>query len=145
GSLALTPGEFRRVAITLAPPRAPASRAGRYTLLVRVASQQRPEQLVEAKLALTVSAFSQFRSELGAPSVPAGQPVRVQVQNQGNTQEAYTVSFEDPDAQLAFVPPATSFSVPEGNTGAVDFVPGLRRQRLLGGRLVHPYNVRVAG
>jgi serine/threonine protein kinase len=145
GSLALSPGEFRRVTITLAPPRAPASRAGRYTLLVRVASQQRPEQLVEAKLALTVSAFSQFRSELGAASVPAGEPVRVQVQNQGNTQEAYTVSFEDPDAQLAFVPPAASFSVPEGKAGAVDFVPGLRRQRLLGGRLVHPYNVRVAG
>ena len=144
-SLALSPGEFRRATIILAPPRAPASRAGRYTLLVRVASQQRPEQLVDAKLALTVSAFSQFRSELSAGSGAAGEPVRMQVTNQGNTQEAYTVAFDDPDGQLAFVPPEASFSVPEGKTGAVDFVPGLRRQRLLGGRLVHPYNVRVAG
>ncbi|MEP7359440.1 MAG: NEW3 domain-containing protein, partial [Anaerolineales bacterium] len=144
-SVALSPGEFRRVTLTLAPPRAPASRAGRYTLLVRAASQERPEQLVEAKLALTVSAFSQFRSELSAASIPAGEPVRVQVHNQGNTQEAFNVTFDDPDGQLAFTPPAANFSVPEGKVGAVDYVPGLRRQRLLGGRQVHPYGVRVAG
>jgi Tol biopolymer transport system component/serine/threonine protein kinase len=144
-SVALSPGDFRRVTVTIAPPRSPASRAGRYTLLVRAASQQRPEQLVEAKLALTVSAFSQFRTELSAATVNAGEPVRVQVHNQGNTQEAYTVAFEEPEGQLAFVPPAATFSVPEGKAGAADFVPGPRRQRLLGGRQVHPYGVRIAG
>ena len=63
-SLPLAAGESRRVTVTLDPPRAPDSRAGRYSLVVRVARQSAPDQVVEAKLALTVAAFAESQSEL---------------------------------------------------------------------------------
>jgi Tol biopolymer transport system component/serine/threonine protein kinase len=143
-SLPLASGESRRVTVTVAPPRAPDSRAGRYTLVVRVARQTAPDQAVEAKLALTVAAFSQSQSELNASTVPAGVPARLLVHNQGNTSEAFAVSFDDPEGKLVFDPPDMKFSVPEGQVGAAVFIVQRRGTRLVGDERVYPFGLRVA-
>jgi Tol biopolymer transport system component/serine/threonine protein kinase len=143
-SIPLAPGESRRVTVIIAPPRSPASRAGRYNLVLRAASQSRPDEAVEAKMALTVPAFSQFQCELGATTVQAGEPVRLLVHNQGNTPEAYVVNFDDPDGKVEFDPPNMTFSVAEGQVGAADFIVRRRGTRLVGGRRVYPFGLRVA-
>jgi Tol biopolymer transport system component/serine/threonine protein kinase len=143
-SIPLAPGDSRRVTVTIAPPRSPTSRAGHYTLTMRVASQTQPEQLVDAKLTLTIAAFSQFQTELSSASVQAGQPARLLVHNQGNTPEAYVVNFDDPDARLAFDPPYINLSVPEGQVGAADFTARRRQTRLLGDHRIYPYGLRIA-
>ena len=144
-SIPLAPGDSRRVTVTVAPPRSPASRAGRYQLLFRVARQAAPDQAVEAKLAVTVASFSQVQCELNAATAEAGAPVRLLVHNQGNTPEAFVVTFDDPDGKLAFDPPDMNFSVPEGQVGAADFIVRRRGLRLFGDRRVYPFGVRVTG
>jgi Tol biopolymer transport system component/serine/threonine protein kinase len=143
-SIPLAPGESRRVTIIIAPPRSPASRAGRYNLVLRAASQSRPDQAVEAKMALTVPAFSQFQTELSSDTVEAGAPVRLLVHNQGNTPEAYVVNFDDPEGKLQFDPPDMNFSVAEGQVGAADFIVRRRGIRPFGDRRVYPFGLRVA-
>ncbi|MCC6190851.1 MAG: FHA domain-containing protein [Anaerolineales bacterium] len=143
-SLQLSPGEYRRLRITLEPPRAPQSRAGRDAVVVRVASQSQPDQAVEAKIAVTVPAFNQFRSELSAPGAGSKGPMRVTIHNQGNTPEAYRVALEDPEGSLAFDPPGFSLPVPAGHIGTADFYAGPRNTRLIGGRRTHRFTVRVA-
>jgi len=144
-SIPLAPGDWRRVTVTVAPPRSPASRAGRYQLLFRVARQAAPDQVVEAKLAVTVASFSQVQSEINASSVESGAPVRLLVHNQGNTPEAFAVTYDDPEAKLAFDPPAMNFSVPEGQVGAADFIVRRRGARFFGDRRVYPFGLRIAG
>ncbi len=142
-SIPLGPGESRRVTVTIAPPRSPASRAGRYSLVVRAAKQSQPDQAVEAKLALTVAAFAQFESEISAATVEAGQPARLQVHNQGNTPESYTVTFDDPSTRVMFDPPDMVFSVPEGQMAAADFIVRRRGTRLVGDGRTYPFGLRV--
>ena len=143
-SVPLAPGEYRRVTVTIVPPRSPASRAGHYTLSLRVVSQNQPDQVVEAKVGLAVSAYTEFTSQLSAASVPVGEPLRLTVQNQGNSQESYAISFEDPVGPLVFNPPASNFSLPEGQASAFDFTVRLANTRLIGGERAHPYSARVA-
>ena len=143
-SIPLAPGDSRRVTVTIAPPRAPTSRAGHYTLAIRVASQIQPDQIVDAKVTLTVSAYSQFQTELSSATIPAGEPVRLLAHNQGNTPEAYVVNFDDPDGRLLFTPPYVNFSVPEGQVGAADFTVARRQLRLVGSDRVYPFGLSIA-
>ncbi len=140
----LAPGDSQRVTVTLAPPRSPASRAGHYNLAARVASQSRPDQAVEARLTVTVAAFSQFHSELSSASLAAGEPARLLVHNQGNTPEAYVVNFDEPEGKLAFDPASLSFSVAEGQEGAADFIVRQRQTRLTGDQRAYPFGLRIA-
>jgi len=143
-SLALAAGESRRLTVAVAPPRSSASRAGRYSLALRAASQTLPDQEVEAKISLTVAAFSQFRTALSADSTQAGAPMQLVVTNDGNASEAYAVNFEDPSDKLAFDPAGLNFSVPEGQEGVVNFIVRRRQPRLIGDRRAYPFGVRVA-
>ncbi len=52
----LAPGEQRETALTVQPPAFPDGRAGRHTLVIRVASQQDPAEAVEKICTLTVAA-----------------------------------------------------------------------------------------
>ncbi|MCC7358054.1 MAG: PD40 domain-containing protein [Anaerolineales bacterium] len=143
-SLALAPGAYQRLRLTLDAPRTPHTRAGRYTLLVRVASQANPTEALEAKLTLTLPAFKQFASEISAALLGVNEPLRLTLQNQGNTPEIYSVGFEDASGELRFDPPSLQLNVPEGHTGVADLSVGLQRPRLIGRRRQQPFTVRVA-
>ena len=142
-SVALQPGAHQRLKITIQPPRTPGSRAGRAALVLRAASQSAPDQFVEGRVTLAVAAFSQFASELNTPALRVNVPARVSVQNQGNTQETYTIDFEDPEQALSFNPPGIALTVPEGQVGPADFSAALQRPRIIGGQQSHPFTVRV--
>ena len=53
----LAPGEQREVTLVVQPPAFPEGRAGRHNLVIRVASQQAPAEVVEKTCSLTVAAL----------------------------------------------------------------------------------------
>lgn len=140
----LMPGEQKQVSLTIQPPRAPQSRAGRYPVSVRVKSQDAPDQVAEMKIILTVAAYSQFTSQLQPQKVRAGKSASLTVKNQGNSQETFNLSWKDRADELAFDPPQARLRVPEGGTASAEFRAAPRRRRWIGGGQSHPITAQVS-
>ncbi|MBN1250113.1 MAG: protein kinase [Anaerolineae bacterium] len=140
----LMPGEQQEVALTLHPPRSPQSKAGRYTVTVRVISRDIPSQYVDVRLALTVGTYSQFQSSLQPQKVRAGRPTRVTVRNDGNFPDTFTISGSDRGNELAFEPPAARIQVAQGGTSSADLRAKPVKRPFIGGTKSHPFVVNVA-
>jgi serine/threonine protein kinase len=139
----LMPGAQQEVSITIQPPRTSQSRAGRYPLTIQVASQDAPTEVAEVRRSLTVGAYFQFTSGLQPQQVRAGSPAQVRVQNEGNTQETYSLNWQDRANELLFEPPEARLTVREGQSAAAEFRAVPRRQRWIGGKKAHAYTVQV--
>jgi uncharacterized repeat protein (TIGR01451 family) len=137
-------GGDRQVTITLRPPRSPAGRAGRYQVLIHIASQNVPSETVEVRLPLTVTAFLEFYSEMQPRQVRSGQVGQVLVQNRGNLPETYTVLFEDHFHSLVFEPPQVRVTIPPGKSAAVEYSPSLLQPRWFGGETTHAFKAHVS-
>jgi serine/threonine protein kinase len=140
----LMPGAQQEVTLTIQPPRSPQSRAGRYPLTIRVASQDAPDQVTEVKGTLTVAAYSQFSSDLRPQKIRAGKTAQVTVQNQGNTRQTFTLTWQDRADELAFKPPQAQLTVPEGQVAAAEFRAVPRQRRWIGGPKTHPFSTHVS-
>lgn len=140
----LLSGTQKEVTLAIQPPRAPQTRAGRYPLLIRVASQESPDQVVQVKVTLTVTAYSQFTSQIDPPQLRTAEPAQVRLQNQGNVPETFTVSWHNLAGELDFVPPETQITVPEGEMADVTFFATPRHQHWLGGARAYPFTALVS-
>jgi uncharacterized repeat protein (TIGR01451 family) len=136
-------GGDREVTITVRPPRTSAGRAGRHQILTRVASQSAPSEIVEGRVQLTVTAFSEFYSEMQPRQVRSGQVGQVMLQNRGNLPETYTLLWEDHFQNLVFEPPQVKVTIPPGKSAVVEYRPGLLHPRWFGGETTHPYKTHV--
>jgi len=105
----LEPGENKQIALVVRPPLLPSSQAGRYKFFILVASQKTPELIVKADCLLTVAAYTQFSAELEPKEVKTGQPVRVDVKNNGNIQQVFHLGCTSQNDKLLF-----DFLQPEG-------------------------------
>jgi len=139
----LMPGEQKEVTFTLHPPRAAASRAGRYGLTVRVISRDIPSQFVEVKATLTLGAFSQFQSSMHPQKIRAGKPTKVSIRNDGNFPDTYAVVGSDRGNELAFTPPQGRVKIQQGGTGSVEVSAKPHKRPFIGGAKSHPFNVEV--
>ena len=139
----LLPGAQQAVQMPITPPRSPKSRAGRYPMAVRVTSQDAPDQIAEVKATLTVAPYSQFSSELQPQRVRAGKTGQVTVQNRGNMQQTFNLTFQDRADELVFEPPQAQLNVSEGQVAAAEFSLASRRIRWIGGVKTHPFSVHV--
>lgn len=138
------PGSSQReMRIVLQPPRTPESRAGRHSVLLHVASQHAPDQMVELRLALTISSFSLFITELHPRQIWSGSTGQIVIRNQGNLPETFTVSWDDPQQELAFDPPLAKLTVPPGHSATVEFRPSQARARWVGGEIHHNFGALV--
>ncbi|MBN1148839.1 MAG: FHA domain-containing protein, partial [Anaerolineales bacterium] len=146
--LHLMPGEQQETSIAVHPRRDSQSRAGRYPISISVISQDMPNEFVEAKANLTVSAFTQYSSELYPQKLRASsiapQVGRVTINNQGNTQESFALSWKDRGDELVFEPPQAQAKVAEGKQVAVEFRVAPRRRRWIGSEKAHPFSVQVS-
>ncbi|MBN1149335.1 MAG: protein kinase [Anaerolineales bacterium] len=142
--LHLMPGEQQETSVAVHPGRDSQSRAGRYPLTINVASQDAPDEFAETKVNLTVSAFSQFSSELHPQKLQARQIGRISIKNQGNTQESFALSWKDRGDELAFEPPQAQMKVAEGKQAAVEFRAAPRQRRWIGGEKSHPFSAQVS-
>lgn len=139
----LMPGQQQEVSLTLHPPRASTSQAGRYGLTIKVFSRDVPSQFVEVKGSLTLSHFSQFQSSLHPQKVNAGKPARITVQNDGNYPETYTIVGSDRANELQFTPPRAEIRVEQGLVGSAEISAKPIKRALIGGAKTLPFAVQV--
>ncbi len=139
----LMPGQQQDVQLTIRPPRAPHSRAGRYPITLRVSSQDDPKQSAEVKATLTVAAYSEFTSNLHPQRVRSGKNAQITINNQGNTQAAFSLDFKDRADELNFKPPRIQLQVPEGQSAVAEFQAVPRNRRIFGGEQILPFTTQV--
>ena len=143
-STPLSPGQHQEVTLTIRPPRSGEIGAGRHPFKILAASQAVPGQMAVAECILTIATFSEFSGELHPQQVEAGQAARVVVENQGNIQQAFTLTWQSPDDSLQFAPaPSQEFHVPPGEMIMAEFSAKPRRRPLFGKVRAWPFTTRV--
>lgn len=148
-SISLPAGSQREVNFTIKPTRSPESRAGRHVVIAHFASQNAPgeigtEQSVEARLTLTISAYSQFHSELRSSRIHTREVGQVLVHNQGNLPETFTLLWEDKGQNLTFDPPQVKIVIPAGKSAAAEFRPSPIRPDWFGGEAAQAFTAHVS-
>ena len=140
----LEAGERKEVTLTILPNRHPRSKAGRYSFKIIVSSQSSIDQPVIVECTLSLAVYTQFSADVDPQQVEAGKPARVTVVNQGNAQEAYSITWQSENDSLVFEPGATqSLRVGAGESGAAVFTANARQQPLLGGDKAYPFTTRI--
>ncbi|MEJ2737257.1 MAG: NEW3 domain-containing protein [Anaerolineae bacterium] len=143
-STSLSPGQQQEVTLTIQPPRSGDGEAGRHPFKIQAASQSVPGQVATADCILTIATFSQFGSELRPQRIKAGEPARVMVENQGNVQQAFTLTWQSPDEGLAFEPaPTQELRVAPGELTIAEFSAKPRSRPLFGKERAWPFTTRV--
>ncbi len=130
--------------MVIRPPRSPLVRAGRYGLTIRIVSQASPDQAVELRPVLTVTAFSLFTSELSPQVIRPDDPGQVAVHNRGNLPEGFSVLWEDNSHSLIFDPPEVKFNLEAGKSAVVEFTPKLRNPQWFGAEQTHQFTAHVS-
>jgi len=153
----LKPGDEKEVPVTVAPPRAPESRAGRHPFTVQATSKEFPDQVVEQEAILTIGAFAQFQSEM-QPQTPieALQNAQIEVTNEGNAPESFQINWQSEEEILAFElgqPEEDEWVFSEVSEHALKVEPGkqettlfragLRKRPFIGGTKAYPFQVQV--
>jgi hypothetical protein len=140
----LAAGEQKEVILTILPPRDAQSKAGRHKFNLIVSSQEAPDQAAKIGGTLTVAAYSKFSCKIDQPLVEAGQTARIIVQNQGNIQETYTLTWQSENDSLEFDQGnIRELKVQAGETSAVEFMAQPRQRPILGGEINYEYSVLV--
>lgn len=136
-------GHQHALKLVIQPPRTPYSEAGRYPLTLQVASQNDPTQVVELRLTVTVTAYSEFSSTLNPPYLAEGERAQLTVHNQGNIPETFELAWQDLNDDLEFELPDVNLPVLKGDTSVAEFSARPRNPRLIGGLRAHPFIVQV--
>jgi hypothetical protein len=143
-SAALLPGQQQEVTLTVQPPRSGEGGAGRHPFRILAASQAAPGQVATAECILTIATFSRFAAELRPQRIEAGAPARLMVENQGNVQQAFALTWQSPDEGLAFEPaPAQDLRIAPGEVAIAEFSAKPRSRPLLGRERTWPFTARV--
>jgi len=129
--------------VVIRPPRSPLVKAGRYGLVIRIASQNSTNQLVELRPTLTVTAFSLFASELRPAQLRANDIGQVYVHNRGNLPDTFSILWEDRSHTLVFEPPQMKVNLQIGKSAVVEYRPSLLRPRIMGSEATHSFKVHV--
>jgi hypothetical protein len=163
----LLPNESREVLLTLQIPRSPEAAAGRNPFKIQVASQLFPTQTAEVDCILTIGSFLKFSTSLEPSSFRAAEFGQIIVNNEGNTADTYTLSFQSPENQLIFekavevarpgpqpgtqqvqtayveIPPGERLHVRAGERGVYSFRSRLRARPIVGAEQTYPFTAIV--
>jgi Tol biopolymer transport system component len=140
----LEAGEQRESVLTIRPPRNPRSKADRYPFKITVSNQAIPGQQVSVECLLTVTAYSEFSCEVQPARLEVGKPGRVIVNNAGNIQESYQISWQSENDALIFEPEkGQELRIPPGGQGIVAFSARPRQRPLFGGEIDYGFTALV--
>lgn len=134
----------KEITLVFRPPRTYTSRAGRHSIILRITSQNNPSHVLELRLALTISAFTQFTSELQPKQLKSGDTGNLVLRNLGNIPETFTLSWEDRLGELAFDPKRANATVPPGETIQIPFNISRAQPLWLGGEKVSSFKVNIS-
>lgn len=164
----LEPSASKEIMVTIHVPRSPQAAAGRTPFVIQLTSLVFPDQKVEVNCILTISAFSQFSALLEPMTLKGGQFGQVIINNEGNTVDTYSLSFQSPGNLLMFeravqvpkpgaqpgmqqvemayveIPQGDRFQVAAGERGVYPFRARLRSRPIMGGEQTSPFTVSVA-
>jgi len=142
--IALAAGEKRLVKLMIIPPPGPQSTAGRIPFQLRVISEEVQDQIAEVDLVLTVTAFSESKVILEPEQLRGRQAGMVKIQNLGNIQEKYAVTFFSEEDQLVFDPAEPGeLQVEAGETGELGYQVKPAKRQFIGSNLTYPFSVQV--
>ncbi len=142
--ISVAPGQQQQVALTIQPPASVESRAGHYPIRIQANSQAAGGQVAEAACTLTVGAYTEFSCDLHPQRLSAGNPGQVTVENQGNVEQGFTLTWRSDGDDVVFDPgPTQELRVPAGGTAAADFRASPRSRPLFGGQKTYPFSARV--
>jgi len=163
----LEPSTSKEILLTIHVPRASQAAAGRTPFTIQFTSQDFPDQQTDVECILTISAFSQFSASLQPEALPADQFGQVMINNEGNTADTYSLSFQSPGNMLIFekavqvpkpgsqpgtqqteiayveIPQVERLQVAAGEQGIYPFRGRLRSRPIVGGEKIYPFSVRV--
>jgi len=143
-SIRLSPGQQQEVTLTIQLPRSGEGGAGRHPFQILATSQAAPGQVAAADCVLTIATFTRFNSELRPRRIEAGEPARVVVENRGNIQQAFTVTWQSPDDELEFEPaPTQELRIAPGDVAMAEFLAKPRSRTLVGRERAWPFTARV--
>jgi hypothetical protein len=98
----LEPGERKEVKLIVEPPHSPSSKAGRHPFKIKISSELIPEDAIEVSCILTIATYTAYRAALQPEQVEAGMPAQVMVENNGNIDQVFNLTWESPENQLLF-------------------------------------------
>ncbi len=163
----LEPGEKKEIQLMIHPPLSPSSKGGRNPFRIKLISQMTPEDTVELDCVLTITPYSTFQANLQPEQGEAEQTIKLTVENQGNVDQSFNLSWKSAEDELLFeavqpspqastpgqagqtqakaVPISTPYllNVAAGGTGAVDFRAHPAKQATFGGEKLHQYTATV--
>jgi hypothetical protein len=143
-STVLSPGRQQEVTLTIHPARSGESGAGRHPFQILAASQANPGQVARAECMLVIAGFSRFNTELHPQRIEAGAPARVSVENQGNLDQGFTLTWQSPDDGLDFEPVASQkLHIPPGEVAMAEFSAKPRNRPLFGKGSISPFTTHV--
>ncbi|OGO29778.1 MAG: hypothetical protein A2Z16_14905 [Chloroflexi bacterium RBG_16_54_18] len=142
-AIPMLPGAQQNLSILIHPPRIPESRAGRYPITIRVASQSAPGEMVDVRAVLTVNKFSAFSSELRPQLLSPGEIGQLHLRNQGNTPETFHILWQDAAGELEFIPPELQLNILEGQAAIAEFRAETRNNAWFGESHNHHFTTRI--
>ncbi len=146
-----TPGEFvsvpigqtAQLSIGIRPPRNRNTPAGRQRLRLELVSQQHPQLKVGATVSLILGTFVAFEASLDKEHVKLPGVVTVSVRNVGNTTADFSLVARDRQGTMNFQGEKGRIRLNPGQVANVELELETRRQGLLGGGELYPFEVEV--
>ena len=141
--LYLLEGQEQQVHLTIRPPREPSTEAKVYRMIVRAASEQRPDKVTERPINLTILPFYDFTYKGWPEKLSHGQRSQVTVYNLGNIRQEFVLRAQDADDDLVFTPSRRTVSVEPGQEQSVNFEARPQRRPVIGPPQTCTFNIEV--
>ena len=143
-SVSLFPGDQEQVRLTIQPPKASASKAGPYNVIIKVASNRDPTLETTAQLAVEVGRFLLFDLDIN-PKKTRGRKgsYKVSITNHGNVATTYTFAGQDPEDICRFDFKQSSVTVEPGATAEVPVVVNPKKKPFTGRAKTYSFKLTV--
>jgi serine/threonine protein kinase len=142
-ALQLMPGASEIVHLSIHPPRASESAAGRYPYRLMVASTVDRAESAGVAGQVTVSPFYEFRADMRPKQLAHGDSCRVLIMNEGNTDSTFTIVGRDPAEAVNFSGEESRLKLAAGERGAADLKLKARQRPLYGRGKSLPFEILV--
>ena len=159
--------ESKEIQLTIRASHSPEADAGRTPFTIQFVSQSYPDQMTEVECILTVAAFSKFSASLQPEIIQAGQIGNLIINNEGNTVDTYSLSFNSSGGILIFekgipvskittptgeqqvevkfveIPYGEKIKIKAGERGIYGFRSRLRSRPIVGNEQTYPFSIKA--
>lgn len=143
-SVSLFPGDQEQVMLTVMPPKTSSSKAGSYTVTIKVASNRDPTLETTARLFADMGRVMTFDVDLSPKKTRARKgSYTLTISNTGNTAATYTFAGNDPENLCRFGFEPASIAVEPGATVEVPVVVDPKKKPFTGRSKTYSFTITV--